>query len=173
MPSVVGSNGKHQNNNKNGITFSESKSNNHQLINSQEIEHCLPGLVNKMEVSSTCQHTHTLIWKVLEIQMSLRISHTKTDTQNGSSFILDIQDLRRKLLLQFNGKTLLINKNMTTSDTSKFQNSTYLLERTNNSQDSMVRLHQLLSMLEKDPSNQTMTFLEKEIHLALTVVKRN
>lgn len=173
MQSVVGLNGNNHKTNKIGTIFSEFKFKLHQLINSQVIEHYLHGLVNRMVVSFTYQHTHTQIKKVLVMLMYLKTFHTKIDTRNGSLFTLVIQDHRRKLLQQSLGKILKTNKIMITSSILQFQNITSSLVKTNNSQDSMDNLLQFHSMLEKAHLNQMVISKLKVIHSTLMQERRN
>jgi hypothetical protein len=72
--------------------------------------------------------------------MLLKIFLTKIDIMNGSLYILAILDHKRKLLLLLFGKIHKINKIMITLNISKYQNITFLLVKTNNSQVSMEKL---------------------------------
>lgn len=173
MLSVVGSNGNNLNNNKIGITFLEFKLFNHQQISFQEIEHWLLLLVKQMEELFTYQHIHSLIQKALVIQMLPKIFHTMINIKNGSLFILDTLNHKRKLLLKYFGKIHKTNKIMITLNTFQFLNSLSLLVKINTSQDLMVKLLQFLSMLEKVHSNLMQIYKEKEILSILMLERRN
>ena len=126
-----------------------------------------------MEELSTYQHIHSLTWKEMEMQTYSRISHTKTDTLNGSLFTLATQDHNKKLRLTSNGQIQRTTKNMKRLSTSQFLNISFLSERTNISQVLMVMSLWFPSTLEKVLSDQEMTSKQRMMHSMLLLELNN
>lgn len=98
MQLVDGLNGLNQKNKMIGIIYLEYRFNNHQLINFWEIEHFQHGLVNKIMEFFIYQLIHLPIKREVVILMYQKIFHLKIDIINGSLFILDTLDQKKRLL---------------------------------------------------------------------------
>lgn len=87
-----------------GITFSEFKSRNPQLITSWEIEHSLCGL--ELQKVEYCISPHTLmrIWLEVVMQITTRTLFTREDTLSGSMFIMVTQKHKPKHKYMSNGR---------------------------------------------------------------------
>lgn len=162
---VVGSNGIIQKNNKIGTMLSEFKLQHLQLINLWETEPQPCGQVNLKEEFFILPPIPTLIWKEEVIQIYSKMFSTRIVIKIGILSILAIPNLKNRHMFISNGVIQKIPLNILKLNISVSLNSIFLLEKTNNIQDTLGRLLWQHLTLEKEPSVKAMISKLKMMYL--------